>query len=120
MSSALKMQAILLFDTSSDEEESDNSTSNNNVVIVQQNTRQIRPRINFEFGQSTSFKQRFRIAPATADAILNIIGPRIEHKTNRNHALSPRQQLLVALHFFGSGCQYHCIGDMHGVHASNH
>lgn len=111
------MARILLCDTSSDEDEIEN-IDYNNVMIQQRSRRQIRPRINFVLGQVSSFKQRFRIAPMTADTILNIIGPIIKHRTKRNHALDPRQQLLIALHFFGSGCQYHCVGDMHGVHAS--
>lgn len=100
----------------SSDSSSDDEVNHANIRIYRRQ-RVIRPRINFNFFIS-SFKERFRIAPSTADNILNIIGPLINHRTSKNHALSPQQQLLTALHFFGCGSQYHCVGDMHGIHAS--
>lgn len=105
------------FSSSSDEEEINNEINNNinHQIVVK---RVIRPRIHFNFLHVSSFKERFRVSPTTADNVLNIIGRFIEHKTKKNNALDAKQQLLVALHFFGSGCQYHGVGDMHGIHAS--
>lgn len=104
------------YDTSSSSSSEDESESNNNIISSRK--RVIRPRINFNFMLVSSFKERFRVAPTTVENILNVIGPLIRHRTSKNHALDSKQQLLIALHFFGSGSQYHCIGDMHGVHAS--
>lgn len=113
------MSRILLCESSSEL-----SSDEENIEIIVENggnrrieKRKIRQRINFDFLLS-SFKERFRVSPSTAETILNKIGLIISHKTKKNHALDARQQLLVALHFFGCGSQYHCVGDMHGVHAS--
>lgn len=38
--------------------------------------------------------------------------------TRRNNALTPRQQVLTALHFLGNGCQYHVNGQTHGISKS--
>lgn len=99
--------------SSSDEEEI-NDQNHNQIALK----RVIRPRINFAFLRVSSFKERFRVSPTTAENVLNIIGPLIQHRTMKNNALDAKQQLLVALHFFGTGCQYHCVGDTHGIHAS--
>lgn len=77
-----------------------------------------RERINFDRFLETDFMERFRLSPSTVESVLNVIGPIIKHKTNLNKALSPKQQLLSALHFFGTGSQYHAVSDMHGIHKS--
>lgn len=77
-----------------------------------------RDRINFDFFLESSFIERFRVRRATAEHVLKLIGPKIQHKTKKNHALDSKQQILVALHFFGNGSQYHGISDMHGIHKS--
>lgn len=43
------------------------------------------------------------------------IGHRLFHPTNRSVSLSVKMQLCIALHWFGTGGQYHAISDMHGV-----
>lgn len=100
-----------------------NTSSSEDEIVHNNQTRRrtrriVRQRINYNFMLTSSFKERFRIAPSVAENILNVIGPIIAHRTMRNDALDVRQQLLTSLHFFGSGSQYHCVGDMHGVHAS--
>lgn len=77
-----------------------------------------RDRINFEFFSERSFIERFRISRSAAQNVLNSIGSLIKHRTKCNCALDPKQQLLVALHFFGTGSQYHAVSDMHGIHKS--
>ena len=42
-------------------------------------------------------------------------GTKLLHATTKNKCLSPRKQLLVALHWMGNGSQYHGISDMHGI-----
>jgi hypothetical protein len=39
-------------------------------------------------------------------------------QSEKNFALSPHQQLLVALHWMGNGGLYHGIADMHGISRS--
>lgn len=43
-----------------------------------------------------------------------VTGARLQHRTTRNYALTPREQALVALHWLGNGGQYHGVADMHG------
>ncbi|KAB7499601.1 hypothetical protein Anas_14234 [Armadillidium nasatum] len=50
--------------------------------------------------------------------LLQEVGWRLEHMTNKSGALPPKQQLCVALHWFGSGAQYHIIRSMHGINKS--
>lgn len=86
---------------------------------TQQHRRKIyRDRINFDFFLESVFIERFRLSRSAAEKVLIAIGQQIDHKTNKNHALNPKQQILTALHFFGNGSQYHSIGDMHGIHKS--
>ena len=49
------------------------------------------------------------------NVVLSKIEHLLSHSTKRNFALTPKQQLVVALHWLGSGMQYHCAGDMHGI-----
>ncbi|XP_055857850.1 putative nuclease HARBI1 [Episyrphus balteatus] len=51
--------------------------------------------------------------------LLERLGPSIAHPTNCNEALTPLQQILLTLHWLGSGCQYHGVGSMHGVSKSS-
>lgn len=108
------MRALRFFEgTSSSEEETEENVE---IEQIQRRRRIYRPRINFNF-DNQEFIRRFRIYPSVAEQVLNVIGERIQHKTQMNHALSPKQQLLIALHFFGNGSQYHGVGDMHGISA---
>jgi hypothetical protein len=75
-------------------------------------------RINYDNLQPAAFKEKFRVRPTEAELILTEIGRRIQHKTSKNHALSPAQQLLTALHWMGNGSQYHAAADMHNLHKS--
>lgn len=72
-------------------------------------------RINFSISNEFSFKESFRINYQQAEYILQNIGDLIKHKTTKNKALTPKQQLLLCLHWLGNGCQYHGVGTMHGV-----
>ncbi|KAJ3655791.1 hypothetical protein Zmor_014904 [Zophobas morio] len=52
------------------------------------------------------------------DLLLNEIGPLLLHNTSKSGALTPKQQLSVALHWLGCGAQNHIVGDAHGVDKS--
>ncbi|KAL7632594.1 UNVERIFIED_CONTAM: hypothetical protein RMT77_017097 [Armadillidium vulgare] len=102
----------LWMNSSSDEEELQC------VLNVNKRIKKFRLRINFNFENSAEFQERFRMSPLKTEQLLQEIGWRLEHRTNKSGALSPKQQLCVALHWFGSGVQYHIIGDMHGINKS--
>lgn len=109
-----------LLDSSSSEEENETNIlpAGTNYRQVQLRRQIYRSRINFEICSAKVFIERFRISASAAEKVLNAIGPLIIHRTNINHALNPKQQILVALHFFGTGNQYHAVADMHGIHKS--
>lgn len=99
------------------------SSSDEETDIIQPHRRTqrrkiYRERMNFDFFLESVFIERFRISRKSVEKVLNAIGAQIKHRTQLNQALTAEQQLLIALHFFGTGCQYHGISDMHGVHKS--
>lgn len=49
------------------------------------------------------------------EQLINMLGHRLARKTKRNQALSTNLQLKIALHWMGTGSQYHAVSDMHGV-----
>lgn len=74
-----------------------------------------KPRINFNL-PSTSFREAFRVDKQVVSRIENAIGFELHRNTIRSQALSPREQILITLHFLGNGAQYHVNGHMHGFH----
>ncbi|XP_043217108.1 putative nuclease HARBI1 [Amphibalanus amphitrite] len=77
--------------------------------------RVVRPRINGDEDLSpTKFRERFRLERAVVEKILHFIGDDLAHDTDRNHALTPKQQLLLTLRFLATGSFYHVVGDAHG------
>ncbi|KAM4540107.1 putative nuclease HARBI1 [Odontesthes bonariensis] len=46
------------------------------------------------------------------------VRPTLQHKTQRSHALSVKEQCLIALHFYACGTFYQVIGDNMGVDKS--
>jgi hypothetical protein len=97
---------FMLLDSESDDDEQ--------VEIVRR-PRVFRKRINFRFQSFFEFNERFRLSSVKMEVLSNAIGHRLQHETQRNYALSVQQQIQIALHWFGTGCQYHSVGDMHGV-----
>jgi hypothetical protein len=75
-------------------------------------------RINFENLKDVEFEKKFRMTKCEVEFVLGEIGGAIKHKTDMNQALSPQQQLLTTLHWYGNGAQYHGVADMHGVSQS--
>ncbi len=73
-----------------------------------------RPRINFEDLNEFQFKEKFQLSAVNVESLLRVIGPQLDHGTLRNRALSPKEQLLCALHFFATGTFYHVVADGHG------
>jgi len=95
----------------------DSDDENDREFRRRRRARVFRERINFENFHAFEFKERFRLRQGEAEQVLNWIGMDLIH-SNKNMALSPKQQLLVALHWMGNGSQYHGISDMHGISKS--
>lgn len=102
-----KMLQNLIFDSSSDEDDPA-------AADVYRRRKIYRERINFGFVSAYEFNERFRMSPRKLETLLLEIGPLLAHET-KGGALSPKQQISIALHWLGSGSQYHTIADMHGV-----
>lgn len=92
----------------------DSSSSSESEDEIVRRRRHFCDRINF--GLNTyAFQEKFRLSAPAAEYVLRCIAEDLLLSTRRNKALSPEMQLLTTLHFIGSGCQYHGIGDMHGI-----
>lgn len=78
--------------------------------------RVIHPRINYTL-HAGIFRQSFRVDVEVAEQVEHLIG---RYLTNSmlNNALTPRQQILTALHFLGNDAAYHVNGQAHGVSKS--
>jgi len=76
-----------------------------------------RPRINFDVFNKSQFKEKFRPSRPEAEFVLQRIGQYLLI-SQKNMALNPNQQLLVALHWLGNGSAYHGIADMQGTSKS--
>lgn len=101
--------------------ESSSSSEEDEIIhpgLEHRRRKKYRDRINFDFFLDSVFIERFRLSRSAVEKVLTTIGPHIDHRTNKNRALHPREQILVALHFYGNGSQYHSIGDIHGIHKS--
>ncbi|KAB0805309.1 hypothetical protein PPYR_02279 [Photinus pyralis] len=72
----------------------------------------------FDDWDDVDFFRRFRLSKQSVEVVLNLIQNQIQHRTNRNHAISPMNQLLIALRFYAVGNPYAAAGDFGGVHKS--
>lgn len=76
----------------------------------------IHPRINYHLNAAV-FRQSFRVDVEVFNELERLISPYLID-TNKNHALSPRNQILTAFHFSGNDAQYHVNGLAHGISKS--
>ncbi|KAJ8879566.1 hypothetical protein PR048_020174 [Dryococelus australis] len=91
-------------------------SSSDEEVIILRKPRYFRNRISYNVIQETyDFTIRFRLNFQISSFILERIDAHLEHPTHRNLALIPHQQLQIALHWLGTGAQYHSISDIHDV-----
>ena len=61
---------------------------------------------------------RYRFRRESILFITNLVAGDISRNTRRNHALTPLQQVLIALRFYASGSFLQVIGDTFGVDKS--
>lgn len=92
--------------------ETDSSDSEEEIERL---PRLFRDRINTEFRTEYEFNERFRMTSVKMEQLVTDLGPQLFRPTHRSQALSVKLQLCVALHWLGSGGQYHTVADMHGV-----
>lgn len=78
-------------------------------------SRYYQPRINFNLPTPRLFRESFRVDQQVVECIERQIGPYLRRNSRRNHALSAREQILIALHFLGNGSIYHLNGYSLGV-----
>jgi len=60
-------------------------------------------------------RRRYRFTPDNIDRLLGLVGHRLQRQTRRNHALTPRQCLCLALRFYATGAFLQIVGDSVGV-----
>jgi len=68
-----------------------------------------RERVDWGQFSDSIFKTNFRCSRATAEILLQLIGADIQPQYYRNHALSAKERLLIALRFFGDNDDYHAV-----------
>ncbi len=91
------------------------SSESEDDAVPQRKRRNFRPRINFYLDY---FTERFRLNRLQAERLVQRIGATLRHETERNCALSPREQVLVCLDYLGRGGRYSQAADAHGPHKS--
>lgn len=72
----------------------------------------------FEIYSEEEFKIRFRFSKVTVNELLYMIGENLEPLTRRNHSISSKLQLVVALRYFATGTFQAVMGDSVGIHKS--
>lgn len=65
------------------------------------------------------FIDRFRLRKECVVELLTEIGEHLEPKETKVSSISPLNQLLIALRFYGTGCFLRVSGDLFGVHESS-
>ncbi|CAM4570530.1 unnamed protein product [Leuciscus chuanchicus] len=58
---------------------------------------------------------RFRFGKADIEYLVNLLRPKLQHRTQRSHGLSVEDQILIALRFYACGTFYQVVGDYMGV-----
>ena len=59
-------------------------------------------------------RQQHRVPEAVVDYLEERLGPILQHRTQRNQPLTPRQQIETFLHFSGTNCFFHLMRDARG------
>ena len=73
----------------------------------------------FEDVSDEELRSRYRFGRDSIEFLTEILKNDLQRQTKRNHALSPTQQILVALRFFASGSFLQLIGDTVGLPKSS-
>ncbi|XP_033229632.1 putative nuclease HARBI1 [Belonocnema kinseyi] len=93
-------------------------SSNDDEMLnhVQRRPQIFRERVNyFETMDDLDFFTRFRLTEITVETLLIQIEESLIHATERNNAIPPRIQLLLALRYYATGWHLIAAGDFSGV-----
>lgn len=83
------------------------------------NRRKIKDKLNpIEFYANNELPQRYRFTKESVIYLNGKVGLAIKHGTERNFAVPPLLQLLVALRFYATGCFQMVDGDLFGADKS--
>ncbi|KAK9681280.1 DDE superfamily endonuclease [Popillia japonica] len=91
-----------------------------NIVMHPRQPKVYRERTN-EFNKMWSdeeFRNRFRLSKPVVEYVRDEIADEISSESNRNHALSASEMVLLPLRFLACGCFLQTTGDMMGVDKS--
>ncbi|KAJ8273395.1 hypothetical protein GJAV_G00101130 [Gymnothorax javanicus] len=58
---------------------------------------------------------QFRFGRADIEYLVNLLRPKLQHRTQRSHGLSVEDRILIALRFYACGTFYQVVGDYMGV-----
>ena len=61
------------------------------------------------------FREQYRVPRSVLDYLEVRLYDDLHHPTNRSRSLSPRQQIMVYLHFIRCNPFYHILRDVHGL-----
>lgn len=64
------------------------------------------------------FLERYRLSKQCVTKLLELIDSELEYIDDRNHPLTPIEQLLITLRFYATGSYQLAIADLHGVSRS--
>ncbi|XP_023312349.1 putative nuclease HARBI1 [Anoplophora glabripennis] len=106
-----------LYETSSSSDEENDLLAN--IFQNRRKEKRIRERVNhMEYWDEEEFFIRFRLTKDSVRQLLDIIVETLETATNRNAAITPITQLLLALRYYATGSMLIVVGDFCGVHKS--
>lgn len=89
------------------------------LLMLNKPKRVIRDRSNcFEVYDDQLFQERFRLTKVSTLLLLGKIEDELQHNSDRNNALPPMLQLLIALRYYATGSFQIVISDLAGVHKS--
>lgn len=92
------------------------SDSSDDEVVVVRREQFYKDRVNDGFMEhSYEFNERFRLTSLKMGELINRLGPVLTRHTNRSQPMTVSLMLQTALHFLGTGAQYHAISDMSGI-----
>ncbi|KAI4468974.1 hypothetical protein MML48_2g00018845 [Holotrichia oblita] len=90
-----------------------------NIVMHPRQPKVYRERTNeFNKWSDEEFRDRFRLSKPVVEYVINEIADEISSESNRNHALSASEMVLLTLRFLACGCFLQTTGHMMGVDKS--
>jgi hypothetical protein len=82
---------------------SDSSASENGDDIAQnlKVKRTYKTRVNFDWQNEISCKERFRMTPESLTLLENVLSPHLTQRLNSYTSISPRMQIMICLRWMG-------------------